>query len=67
MLGEPSSKRRASCIESNNFLLIGIGPNRDGMRIMARDGGCDSKVCQHTTAAQVAASEAEVKVARPSF
>lgn len=48
VLGEPIDLSAAlHCIESNNFLLIGIGPNRDGMRIMARDGGYDNKVCQH--------------------
>jgi hypothetical protein len=39
VLGEPIDVSAAlHHIESNGFLLIGVGPNRDGMRIMSRDG-----------------------------
>ncbi|TFC27617.1 ATP-binding protein [Cryobacterium sp. MDB1-18-2] len=39
VLGEPIDLSAAlHRIESNDFLLIGIGSNRDGMRIMPKDG-----------------------------
>ncbi|AKV85464.1 hypothetical protein AKG07_03210 [Microbacterium sp. CGR1] len=39
VLGEPIDFSAAlHRIESNDFFLIGVGPNRDGMRIMPKDG-----------------------------
>ncbi|OII21327.1 RNA-binding domain-containing protein [Frigoribacterium sp. MCBA15_019] len=44
VLGEPIDLSAAlQCIGSNNFLLIGIGPNRDGMRVMSKDGEYENK------------------------
>lgn len=44
MLGEPIDLSAAlHRIESNDFLLIGIGPNRDGIRIMPKDGEYEDK------------------------
>lgn len=43
VLGEPIDLSAAlHRIESNEFLLIGVGPNRDGMRIMSKDGGYEN-------------------------
>ena len=39
VLGEPIDLSAAlHLVEGSHYLLIGIGPNRDGMRIMAKDG-----------------------------
>lgn len=44
VLGEPIDLSAAlHRLESNDFLLIGIGPNRDGMRIMSKDGEHESR------------------------
>ena len=44
VLGEPIDLSAAlHRIESNGFLLIGIGPNRGGMRIMSKDGEYENK------------------------
>jgi len=44
VLGEPIDLSAAlHRIESDDFLLIGIGPNRDGMRIMSKDGEYENK------------------------
>lgn len=44
VLGEPIDLSAAlHRIESNDFLLIGVGPNRDGMRIMSKDGEYENK------------------------
>ncbi|MGE3193761.1 MAG: ATP-binding protein [Microbacteriaceae bacterium] len=44
VLGEPIDLSAAlHRIESNDFLLIGVGPNWDGMRIMSKDGEYENK------------------------
>ncbi|GEP49271.1 hypothetical protein MSA03_27790 [Microbacterium saccharophilum] len=44
VLGEPIDLSAAlHSIESNDFLLVGVGPNLDGMRIMSRDGEHESR------------------------
>jgi len=44
VLGEPVDFSAAlHRIESNDFLLIGVGPNRDGMRILSKDGEYENK------------------------
>ncbi len=44
VLGEPIDLSAAlHRIESNDFVLIGVGPNRDGMRIMSKDGEYENK------------------------
>lgn len=44
VLGEPIDLSAAlHRIESNQFLLIGIGANQDGMRIMSKDGEYENK------------------------
>ncbi|PPF53450.1 hypothetical protein C5C13_15095 [Clavibacter michiganensis] len=44
VLGEPIDLSAAlHRLEANTFLLIGIGPNRDGMRIMPKDGEYENK------------------------
>ncbi len=44
VLGEPIDFSAAlHHVESSDFLLIGVGPNRDGMRIMSKDGEYEKK------------------------
>ncbi|TQJ32623.1 putative DNA-binding protein [Microbacterium sp. SLBN-146] len=44
VLGEPINLSAAlHNIESNDFLLIGVGPNVDGIRIMSKDGEHESR------------------------
>lgn len=49
VLGEPIDLSAAlHRIGSNNFLVIGVGSNRDGMRIMSRDGESENRTVWRT-------------------
>lgn len=49
VLGEPIDLSAAlHRIESNDFVVIGVGPNRDGMRIMSKDGERENKTVWRT-------------------
>lgn len=50
VLGEPIDLSAAlHRLESTDFLVIGVGPSRDGMRIMSKDGEYESKTVWRTS------------------